>query len=139
MIFRSIREDDIDKLMIQERQAHFMLYADDSYRKALVNSTTSCVAEHAGRIIAIVGLTPLGDGRASAWTLLSKDARHHMLSLTRRVRKFLDDFPYRRMEAQTDVGFDAAERWLEILNFEKECVMKSYTTRGDATLWARIK
>jgi RimJ/RimL family protein N-acetyltransferase len=56
------------------------------------------------------------------------------------VVEFLDNAPYRRIEATVDVGFKQGHRWIKMLGFELEGYMRAYRPDGaDMLLYARVK
>jgi RimJ/RimL family protein N-acetyltransferase len=140
MNFRQMLPGDIDRIMVQERQLHSMLMAGDDYKEELIDHTLVCVGEMDGKIMIICGLTPIWEGRAVAWALISRHAPKHMLRITRRIQQFLKDAPFRRIEAQSDVNFEQAHKWLEILGFRQEGFARGfYPDGGDAYLWSRLR
>lgn len=98
------------------------------------------VGEVDGEILIIAGLAPQWENRAMAWTLISKNAGSHFRTIHREVEKFLVRSPFRRIEATVDVGFKEGHRWMKMLDFEPEGVMRAYRPDGgDQVLYARIR
>ena len=52
-----------------------------------------------------MGLEPQWENRATAFALLSDDSGPHFPAIHSAVVEFLDNAPYRRIEATVDVGF----------------------------------
>lgn len=97
-------------------------------------------AEHDGVVLAVAGVEPQWENRATAFALLSDDSGTHFPAIHSAVVEFLDNAPYRRIEATVDVGFKQGHRWIKMLGFELEGYMKAYRPDGaDMLLYARIK
>lgn len=97
-------------------------------------------AEHDGVVLAVAGVEPQWENRAIAFALLSDDSGTHFPAIHSAVVEFLDNAPYRRIEATVDVGFKQGHRWIKMLGFELEGYMKAYRPDGaDMLLYARIK
>lgn len=98
-----------------------------------------------GSPIACAGLIPLWHGRASAWALIGNRVdRYDMIWIHRRVRFFLDmiqrDQLYRRIEATVLNSFDEGHRWVRLLGFEPEGLMRCYDAWAqDNMLYARVR
>lgn len=86
------------------------------------------------------GLIDQGEGRATAWTLLTDEALLHIRPLHREVRKVLDAAPYRRIETTVAVGHHAGRRWAEMLGFDEEGEMRRWFWNGrNAIRYARVR
>lgn len=70
--------------------------------------------------IGCAGVVPVGGGVALVWAYLSADAGHHLLPITRKVRRVLTAFPADRFEATVRHGFHEGDRWLRMLGFRKD-------------------
>jgi RimJ/RimL family protein N-acetyltransferase len=92
------------------------------------------------RVIAYAGLLRQWDNRAIAWALLGASANRTMLRVHRAVAAYLARSAVRRIEAHVDVAFEAGHRWIELLGFQREGVMRQFTPDGrDAVLYARVR
>lgn len=105
-------------------------------------------AEHAysavsesGRVVACAGIAKYWPGRAEGWAFFDRRCKRDFLSIHRAVRKFLDGYPVRRIEAAVESGFEAGHRWALALGFELEAPrMRAYTPEGrDCALYARVR
>lgn len=83
------------------------------------------------RIILCGGIIPTAPKVGLLWAVLSPDAGKHMLWLHRATQRFLGIEPLRRVEATVEEGFPAGCRWLQLLGFEFEGVMKAYGDDGE--------
>ena len=106
----------------------------------LANQGLAWTAENDGKILAIAGVEPQWENRATAFALLSDDSGPHFPAIHSAVVEFLDNAPYRRIEATVDVGFKQGHRWIKMLGFELEGYMKAYRPDGaDMLLYARVR
>jgi RimJ/RimL family protein N-acetyltransferase len=141
MRIEPLTADHLSRIAVQPQQA---AWRDSVARTGVEILTTSGNAGwamvRAGQPVAAMGVIDMGGGRASAWGLLSHEiGAGGLVALHRAVRRFLAAAPYRRVEAVTAVDFRAAGRWVEMLGFNKEGVMRAYCfDGGDAELWARV-
>lgn len=91
-----------------------------------------------GRVVACGGLFVPWEGRGIAWAIISSDAP--FVTLTRAVLRVLamPGIP-RRVECFVDVHFQQGMRWAEMLGFQREGLMRSFTPDGrDHVLFARV-
>lgn len=110
------------------------------YGAALLSAGPARTAFHGTEVIACAGLIHQWPNRSIAWAILSRLAGRHMLGLTREIGGFLRHHPIRRVETGVSCDFPAAERWAEMLGFEREGMMRAYTPEGaDCYLYARIR
>ena len=92
------------------------------------------------------GVLPVWKGRWFAWAAISTKCRkREMLWIHRNVLKFLDDLQsgepetYRRVESTASAEQPDAQRWLELLGFQKEGRLRCYDASGsDHIQYARI-
>lgn len=141
MIVRPWRKGDTERVKLQPAQdymVHFQeLHTDLS---ELSDAGLAWTIEDAGDVLAIAGLAVQWENRALAWALVSESAGRRMRRITTEVRQFLDAAPYRRIEANVDVGFKAGHQWMRLLGFELEGYMKAYRPDGaDMILYAKVK
>lgn len=107
---------------------------------ALSEAGLAWTGEHEGVILGIAGLLPQWENRALAWTLISDEAGPHFRCIHKAVKRMLDVSEFRRIEATVDVGFDAGQRWMNLLGFEHEGLMRAYRPDGaDMHLYARVR
>lgn len=141
MIVRPWQKGDTDKIMLQNAQSYLRSMVSTDYDfTELAEQGLAWTGDHNGEIIAMGGLIPMWENRALAWTLISENAGKHFKAVHKAVQSFLIHTPYRRIEANVDVGFKAGHRWMKMLGFEVEGLMKAYKPDGaDMFLYARIR
>jgi len=114
-------------------------------RISLVAANPSFTGFWDEEIIGCAGVTPVWHGRAIAWALISIHAGPaRMLAIHRDVGEFLDDVQrrpeFRRIEATCAREFTAARRWVIMLGFQHEGLMRRYDAQGvDHDLYARVR
>jgi hypothetical protein len=99
---------------------------------------------HAARPLGCGGLALAWRGRAQAWCVLAPDiprtawpAIHR--AVARRLAQAAEVFELRRIEAEAMFGYPPAARWLRLLGFEAEGVMRNYGPHGEDFLrFARV-
>lgn len=141
MIVRPWAKGDTEKINLQSAQQYMHAFIDMSADLSeLSTAGFAWVAEHEGEVLAIAGLVPQWENRALAWALLSGNCGEHFWGIHSAVHRFLDQSPYRRIEAHVDAGFKQGHRWITMLGFEIEGYMKAFRPDGsDMLLYARVK
>lgn len=95
-----------------------------------------------GVVLGCGGCVEVWAGRAIAWALVSRHAGRNMRAIHRAVEGYFQAAPFRRVEAWVDEGFDAGERWLVMLGFQRETPepMRGFRPDGGACfLYSRVK
>jgi hypothetical protein len=140
MIVRPWVLGDTAKVSIQQAQAYMggapEITADLT---SLSESGLAWTFDQDGEILGIAVIAPQWDNRALALVLLAQSAGSHFHKIHRAVHRFLVTCGIRRVEATVDVGFEAGDRWMKMLGFEFEGLMRAYRPDGaDMKLYARI-
>ena len=93
-----------------------------------------------GRVLAIVGLLEVHRGAATGWAVMAQGCWGHMGELTRIVRQYLDDQPYRRIDMLVRADFAAGHRWARRLGFAREATLRAWSPDGgDMVMFARFR
>lgn len=122
----------LDSIRIQDRHVYISGWMDDATKSELVRGS-SFAAIDGEKVLGCAGVLEYWEGRAAAWAFLSGDCGRHFVGIHRAVLSFLDLNKYRRLEATADVGFNAANKWLQMLGFTLETPeMKNYMPNGAA-------
>ena len=127
-------------LRLQENQAYCTPPLDAEYAKAL-EGPYAFTALEGERVLIVAGVLPILEHRALAWALVDQEAGPHFTEITRAAKRLLEAVPYRRIEADTPVGFHSGHRWLKMLGFRMEAPrMVGYRVDGgDSSLYARTR
>ena len=141
MIFRPWKLGDTEQIVLQSAQ-HYV-YSLDFMKSDFTELSEQGFAktiEHDGLILGLAGLVPQWENRAIVWAMLSADIGKHFAAFHKHVEAFLQNAPFRRIEATVDVGFEQGTRWMQLLGFEVEGYLKAYRPDGgDMLLYSRIK
>jgi len=138
MIVEKFKPDDLDLMRVQQAQIGELVMLGPQVREALATypAFTGFVD---GVPIACAGMVEGALAIGGMWAILSEDARRHMLTLTRAGLRMLALYHYRRVETNVPVDFIAGCRWIGILGFECEGVMRKYAPDGsDQYRYARV-
>ena len=141
MIVRPWEKGDTEKLLIQDAQEYIRSMVDlNTDFSELSEQGFAWTGEIDGQIMIVSGVQPMWTNRALAWALISKDAGRHFKAIHKAVQSFLIHAPFRRIEANVDIGFKAGHKWMNMLGFEVEGYMKAYRPDGaDMILYARVR
>lgn len=140
MIVRPWVKGDTEKVQIQFAQEY--MYGANEIKADLTGLSDRGLAwtfDHDGEILGVAVIAPQWDNRAMALVLLAQSAGEHFHKIHRAVHRFLSTCGIRRVEATVDVNFDEGDRWMRMLGFEFEGLMRAYRPDGaDMKLYARI-
>lgn len=141
MIARPWQRGDTDRLKVQPAQRYNSEMLDANVDLTpLVSQGLAWTHEHEGEIVAVGGLDPQWQNRAVAFAMLSDTAGRHMLRLHRWWNNWLDQCPFRRVEAYVDVGFQPGIRWVTMSGFKLEAYKQCFRPDGaDMLEFVRIK
>lgn len=109
---------------------------------ALVSSKHSYTVVNAyGKVLGVGGIVEKWKGRAEAWAILDQNSREYFLCIHNAVKRFLNGFNVRRIEAEVDCNFEAGHRWMRLLGFKKEADrMRFFDPAGnDCSLYSLVK
>jgi hypothetical protein len=108
--------------------------------KALETSGVAKTAIEGDYVIGCAGIIKFHENRAQAWMVLSRNAGRHIWPIFQEIKKFLDEAPYKRIEAVCTYSFYNGHRLLQMLGFKPEALMKYYDEAGnDCSQYVRIK
>jgi hypothetical protein len=130
----------LDTLALQPSQADFLQTFDKTYAPALIAAGPCFTAIKDGVILGCAGLTKQWDNRAIAWALFSTNLGREFVRIHRAAERYLAIADFKRIEAFVDANFAEGHRWIQMLGFEREGYMRSFSPNGnDAVLYARVK
>ena len=92
-----------------------------------------------GKLMAMGGYTVIWPGRVAVWGYLGVDSGPSMAAMTRKVRRTLDDLAleFPRIEAYASRNYGAASRWLVLLGFRREGLLRKFADGRDYFMYAR--
>lgn len=140
MIVRPWTKGDTDRIVLQPAQWYLRAMVDaETDFSGMADQGLAWTAESDGRILGIAGMLPQWENRAIAWALLADNLDNQFLKIHTAVKRFIDVSGFRRIEATVDMGFPQGIRWMKMLGFEQEGIMRAYRPDGaDMILFARI-
>lgn len=144
---RSFKPSDAEQISIQPMQIMdkrlFANWSDEEWERLRAAVSPGMTGFRDDLIIFCAGVIPQWEGRAIAWALLADSVdRYDMIWIHRQVEWILQTQiknGYRRIEAHIHEPFTAAHRWIRMLGFVSEGLMRRYDPLGrDMRLYARI-
>jgi len=123
---------------VQGTQLHEVSHVPDAY--ASLGHVRALTAREGERILMCGGVVPFLPNVGLLWALLAEDSGRHMLWLHRATQRFLEMQTTRRLEASVEKGFSQGCRWLKLMGFQREGVMRAYGLNGeDHIRYARVR
>lgn len=93
-----------------------------------------------GFVVACAGVHEFWEGYGLCWAFVSAKVKLYMPALVGVVRDFLDRAPFHRLEAAVDVDFKNGHRFIRALGFQREGLMRKYTSdKRDHVLYSIVK
>lgn len=140
IIMIPFKGEHLRKLSVQPSQKDILAMVTDEALLEIEKQSDAYTFMDGDEVVAICGTAPYGDGRALAWSFLSSNIKHRMVSVTRYVKDYLKKSTYRRIEMSVDCDHPEAHRWARMLGFECEAErMKKYSADGrDCALYALV-
>lgn len=123
---------------IQEAQRSLAGYISPEYVLQVAVAGPAISVFHGEQLLGCAGIAPFGFGGAALWGMIAKDAGKHFIAMHRIALRFLDACPVRRLEASVAVGFESGCRWLQMLGFHSEGIMREYIPGEDYVRYARL-
>lgn len=127
-------------LRLQPTQAHLASLMTDEHGEAIMTAGPCFSAFVGYDVIACAGIIQLWPGRAQVWSLLSESMPLYYRTIHRAVKRYIQDYPVRRLECIVDPRHHDAVRWAEHLGFVKESTMSAYDMHGnDQAMYVRVQ
>lgn len=142
MIVRPWEPGDLERMNLQKAQDYLFEIVPSGQidLSVLVPDGLVWTGEVDGDVLAIGGLEPIWKDRAVAFMFVSINAGPHFKAIHKAVIDFLDNAPFKRIEAYVDVGFTEGSRWMNMLGFGLEGYMRAFRPDGaDMLLYSRVK
>ena len=144
MEFLPFKPYHLDAVRLQPGQQHLMAtLRDPDYAACLAIPGFAYTGMIDDKIVGCAGVLPLSPHRAMGWALLSRIPKCAWVRMTRQVLVALETAHqegYRRIEATVLLSFAPAHRWVELMGFQFEGIMRAYAPDGsDHALYARIR
>jgi len=87
------------------------------------------------------GVIQIWPGRGQIWCLFNEESKPCFLPVFRRIKKFLDNCDFDRMELSVPIGLEVGVRRARMLGFKVECdLARKFLPGGiDCTLFSRVR
>lgn len=130
----------LNRLLLQPSQAIMQpTLSNPEYAVSLYKAGPAYSLVDGDAVLATAGLIEQWEGRAVGWALISAESGAHFLKIHKAVLRTMTIHPYRRIETAVACDFPQGHRWANMLGFEREGRMRSYTPDGrDCDLYSRI-
>lgn len=139
MNVRPFRIEDLSRIRLQRGQLSMVSIVTPDYARALIAAGPSISVERRGEILGCAGIGIHNGGSGILWSVISEVAGPHFIRLDRIARRFISSIHLRRLEATVEKGFEPGCRWLDLMGFHFEGVMRCYGPGGEDHLrYARI-
>jgi hypothetical protein len=90
-----------------------------------------CARGHDGRLLACGGFAPVHPGHFYAWAHLADGKGHGLVPITRHARAWLAGGHYRRVTAYARADWVEACRWIDLLGFHAEGLLRAFGPDGE--------
>ena len=140
LYFEKLRVEHILEITLQPQQESLQAQLTPEYAHSIVGHTgIGWAALLHGKTIACAGILEFWANRGQGWALFSEAALANFTAIHRFTRGVLREQPFARVEIFVDQHHAAAIRWAERLGFEREGLMRRFTTDGrDCFLYAKV-
>ena len=93
-----------------------------------------------GKLVAIGGHAPIWNGRTVLWGFLGEDSGPAMIAMTREIKKQIARLhvDFQRIEAYTERHHKEGHRWLRLLGFKHEGIMRKFYNGVDHSMYGRV-
>lgn len=126
----AFQADHVAQMQLQPRQARVLSIMTLPYIATLAQVGPAATALMQGRVVACAGVVCQDYGVGTLWAFIAHDAGQHFVRLHRCARRLMHLAQMRRIEASAEVDFGPGCRWLELLGFQSEGLMKQYGPDG---------
>jgi hypothetical protein len=147
MIWRPALYEDLMRVDLQWIQADQDMreeFADTPRNQAILRESCRSWEAPDGRILSVVGVTPMWKGVGHVWALNSSEALERPIALSKGVYRWMAWIWRKdglwRLQADVEHGHESGRRWLLFLGFHYEGTMRAYGPTGsDHDLYARLE
>ena len=132
-----------DFIVMKEKNA-LSLYGNYANEESLFaledNPYSTTLIDENKEVIAIGGAIEVWENRAHLWFIIDPNAKQQFFKIHNAVNRYIAALPFRRVEAIVEVDFVQGNRWMPLLKFEREGLLRRYGIDGkDMIMYSRIK
>lgn len=146
MMIISFKPHHLKYINLQKGQKDHQQDIDDfmDYSKDLKTGFAYTLVSSECEIIGCFGILPKWEGVGYAWTLLGEniESKHfvYIHKQCKRLCELMLKFTYRRIEATVVSDFEEGLRWMPLLGFKKEGLMKKFDPYGrDHVMFSMVR
>jgi hypothetical protein len=102
--------------------------------------SATLIDEETLEVFAIGGAIEVWENRAHLWLFIDPACRKRFFQIHNAVNRYINALPFRRVEAIVEVDFAEGNRWMPLLKFEREGILRAYGVDGkDMVMYSKIK
>lgn len=124
------RPEHVAMMRLQRRQLRLLSYELEPHIETLNLAGPAVTAIADGDVIGCAGIVEQGFGIGTLWGFIGEDSGPYFLRLHRIGQRLMRLNPLRRIESSTEVDFAQGCRWLELLGFQSEGILRQYGPDG---------
>jgi len=128
------------QIRLQSAQVIALGEITPAYAEVLAASGPALTAVEGGLVLGSCGIASTQYTGGILWGFVGADCGPRMLKVHRAVARFIECSRQRRIEATVIAGFEPGCRWMKLLGFEFEGVMRKYGSDGsDYLRYAKVR
>lgn len=136
------RAEHLDRMAEQETEKRLAGYVEPGMARALQGPWAKTVLD-GDEVLLCGGVHEIWAQRGYLWSYVAATAGRRFIVLHRLTQAFVDEAPFRRIEAAVQWRFEEGHRWMKLLGFTCETPdkpMRAFLPNGgDAALYAKVK
>lgn len=140
MMIIPFQVEHLSQINLQEQQRRAFASLTPDWLQVLAQSAPAVSAVVDEQIIGSAGIVVQSTDAGFLWGAISQDAGPYFIQLHRAACRLLATPKLQRIEAVTEIDFEAGRRWLELLGFECEGRFSKDGANGEdhfRYVWAR--
>ena len=136
----AFRPEHFQRIDLQATQRMALSYVTPEYTMAIAEAGPALTVLSGDKVLGCGGIALMPFGVGMLWAFVDGGAGPHFVAIHRITSRFIDAVKVRRLETAVQDGFQPGCRWVEMLGFQKEGLMRSYGPDGsDFLRYARIR
>jgi hypothetical protein len=128
------------RIKLQEAQVCNIGWMAPQHAKLLENETAFTLLD-GDEVLLVGGIIQAWEGRGIAWCFLAHNIGPRFTAVHRHVKRYFELQDFARLEAQVQMYFTQAHRWMKMLGFELECprARAFFPDGSDAAFYVKVK
>ena len=127
-------------IRLQKHQTCDIGWMAPDHARLLENEYAFTILDGA-EVLMVGGAIKCWEGRGIAWCFLAENIGTRFSAVHRHVKRFFSTQDFARLEAQVQLEFKQAHRWMKMLGFELECPLARafFPDGSDAAFYVKVK